>query len=58
MLDTLTDVEIPGNLGAGVRQPGLLPYMNYLVDSVFLKFCTRTYKVNTDFNRAAETVLF
>jgi len=44
VLDTLTDVEIPGNLGAGTRLPGLLPYMNYLVDSVFLKFSTRTYK--------------
>ena len=30
LLDRLTDVEIPGNLGAGTRAPGLLPYINYV----------------------------
>lgn len=44
LLDRLTDVEIPGNLGAGTRQPGLIPYMNFVQESVLLKFSTRTYK--------------
>jgi len=44
LLDKLTDVEIPGNLGAGSRAPGLLPYINYVQDSVLLKFSSRTYK--------------
>ena len=30
LLDRLTDAEMPGNLGAGSRMPGLLPYLNYV----------------------------
>lgn len=44
LLDRLTDVEIPGGLGAGSRQPGFLPYLAFIQDHVFLKFQTRTYK--------------
>ena len=44
LLDRLTDVEIPGALGAGSRQPGFLPYLAFIQDYVFLKFQTRTYK--------------
>ena len=44
LLNTLTDVEIPGNLGAGNRQPGFLPYLAFIQDQVFIKFHTRTYK--------------
>ena len=44
VLDTLTSVEIPGSLGAGVRQPGFLPYLTFIQDQVLLKFHTRTYK--------------
>jgi len=44
LLDRLTDVEIPGALGAGTRQPGFLPYLTFIQDHVFLKFQTRTYK--------------
>ena len=44
LLNTLTEVEIPGNLGAGNRQPGFLPYLTFIQDQVFIKFHTRTYK--------------
>ena len=44
LLDTLTDVEIPGTLGAGNRQPGFLPYLTYIQDQVLIRFHTRTYK--------------
>jgi len=44
VLDTLTNVEIPGSLGAGSRQPGFLPYLTFIQDQVLLKFHTRTYK--------------
>ena len=44
LLDTLTNVEIPGSLGAGSRQPGFLPYLTFIQDQVLLKFHTRTYK--------------
>jgi len=44
LLDRLTDVEIPGALGAGTRQPGFLPYLAFIQDHVLLKFHSRTYK--------------
>jgi len=44
LLNTLTDTEIPGGLGAGTREPGFLPYLGFIQDNVFLKFNTRTYK--------------
>ena len=44
LLDTLTNVEVPGSLGAGTRQPGFLPYLSFIQDQVLLKFHTRTYK--------------
>ena len=30
LLDRLTDTEIPGSLGAGVRAPGFQPYLSYI----------------------------
>lgn len=44
LVDVLTDSSIPLNLGAGTRTPGFEPYLNFVRDSVFLKFNTRTYK--------------
>jgi nuclear pore complex protein Nup205 len=45
LLDRLTDVEIPSGLGAGTRAPcGILPYLNFVQDAVFLRFSTRTYR--------------
>lgn len=36
---------IPKNLGAGTRIPGFDPYLSFIVESVFLKFNSRPYKV-------------
>ena len=44
LLDVLTDVPVPKALGAGHRSPGFEPYLDFLLDSVFLKFNTRAYK--------------
>ena len=48
LLDTLTNVTIPANLGAGHRNPGFDPYLVYVKDSVFLKCNGRAYRNETD----------
>ena len=44
LMNMLTDNPIPAGLGAGYRVPGFQPYLDFLRDSVFLKFNTRAYK--------------
>lgn len=44
LLDVLTDFGIPRTLGAGPRPPGFDPYFTFIVNSVFLKFHTRSYR--------------
>ena len=44
LLDVLTDIPVPSGLGAGYRAPGFDPYLDFLRDSVFLKFNTRAYQ--------------
>lgn len=44
LLDALTNVSIPSNLGTGHRTPGFDPYLFYVKDSVFLKFAGRAYR--------------
>ena len=44
LLNNLTDVPIPVSLGAGHRVPGFQPYLEFVRDSVFLKFDSRGYK--------------
>lgn len=44
LLGNLTDSGIPRTLGAGLRKPGFDPYLNFILNSVFLKFHTRSYK--------------
>ena len=44
LLDTMTNVTIPANLGSGHRTPGFDPYLFYVKDSVFLKFSGRAYR--------------
>ena len=45
LLDALTDVPVPPTLGAGQRaQTGFQPYLNYLRDSVLLRFDSRSYR--------------
>ena len=48
LLDTLTNVAIPSNLGTGHRTPGFDPYLFYLKDMVFLKFIGRAYRNETE----------
>lgn len=48
LLGTLTDSGIPRTLGAGLRKPGFDPYLNFILNSVFLKFHTRSYKNPTE----------
>ena len=44
LMNTLTENPIPASLGIGYRSPGFQPYLDFLRDSVFLKFNTRAYK--------------
>ncbi len=44
LMNVMTETPIPAALGAGYRAPGFEPYLNYLRDSIFLKFNTRAYK--------------
>lgn len=44
LLDCLTDFPVPRLLGVGQRNPGLDPYLNFIVNTVFLRFHTRSYK--------------
>lgn len=44
LLDVLTDVPVPRLLGVGARTPGFDPYLNFVINSVFLRFNTRSYK--------------
>ncbi|XP_078583598.1 nuclear pore complex protein Nup205-like isoform X1 [Branchiostoma floridae x Branchiostoma japonicum] len=44
LVDRLTDIAVPPSLGAGFRAPGFDPYLEFILESVFLKFSTRAYK--------------
>ncbi|KAF7393195.1 nuclear pore complex protein Nup205 [Vespula maculifrons] len=44
LLDILTDYPIPRLLGVGQRNPGFDPYLHFLINIVFLRFHTRSYK--------------
>ncbi|XP_031788663.1 nuclear pore complex protein Nup205 isoform X2 [Nasonia vitripennis] len=44
LLDVLTDFPIPRLLGVGQRNPGFDPYLNFIINTVFLRFNTRSYK--------------
>ena len=44
LIDILTEGLIPNSLGAGTRTPGFEPYLNFIRDSIFLRFNTRAYK--------------
>ena len=44
LLDVLIDAGIPRMLGAGPRIPGFDPYLTYIINSIFLKFNSRSYK--------------
>ena len=44
LLDKLTDIPVPLYLGSEYRVPGFQPYLQFVQDSVFLKFDSRGYK--------------
>ena len=48
LLDVMTNVSIPTNLGTGHRTPGFDPYLFYVKDNVFLKFSGRAYRNETE----------
>ena len=48
LLTTLIDSPVPAKLGAGFRVPGFEPYLDFLRDSVLLKFASRAYKRPAD----------
>ena len=44
LLGNLTEYPVPASLGVGYRAPGFEPYLEFLRDSVLLKFKTRAYQ--------------
>ncbi|KAG8041529.1 hypothetical protein G9C98_002822 [Cotesia typhae] len=44
LLDALVDYPIPRLLGVGQRNPGFDPYLYFIINTVFLRFNTRSYK--------------
>ncbi|KAJ6656378.1 hypothetical protein lerEdw1_003881 [Lerista edwardsae] len=57
LISTLVESSFPSNLGAGLRPPGLDPYLQFLRDSVFLRFQTRAYRRAAEKWEVAEAVL-
>uniref|UniRef100_A0A8D2L072 Nucleoporin 205 n=1 Tax=Varanus komodoensis TaxID=61221 RepID=A0A8D2L072_VARKO len=57
LISTLVESSFPSNLGAGLRPPGFDPYLQFLRDSVFLRFRTRAYRRAAEKWEVAEAVL-
>lgn len=57
LLDVLTDFPIPRLLGVGQRNPGFDPYLHFIINTVFLKFYTRSYKNPAEKWEVAEACL-
>nr|XP_033813775.1 nuclear pore complex protein Nup205 isoform X3 [Geotrypetes seraphini] len=57
LISTLVESSFPSNLGAGLRSPGFDPYLQFLRDSVFLRFQTRAYRKTAEKWEVAEVVL-
>ncbi|KAM4037197.1 nuclear pore complex protein Nup205 isoform 2-T2 [Anomaloglossus baeobatrachus] len=57
LIGTLVESYFPSNLGAGLRAPGFEPYLQFLRDSVFLRFRTRAYRRAAEKWEVAEAVL-
>ncbi|KAK1335114.1 hypothetical protein QTO34_004694 [Cnephaeus nilssonii] len=57
LINTLVESSFPSNLGAGLRPPGFDPYLQFLRDSVFLRFRTRAYRRAAEKWEVAEVVL-
>ncbi|XP_074867342.1 nuclear pore complex protein Nup205 [Carettochelys insculpta] len=57
LISTLVESSFPSNLGAGLRPPGFDPYLQFLRDTVFLRFRTRAYRRAAEKWEVAEVVL-
>ncbi|XP_040294299.1 nuclear pore complex protein Nup205 isoform X3 [Bufo bufo] len=57
LIGTLVESYFPSNLGAGLRPPGFEPYLQFLRDTVFLRFRTRAYRRAAEKWEVAEAVL-
>ncbi|XP_018377044.1 PREDICTED: nuclear pore complex protein Nup205 [Trachymyrmex cornetzi] len=57
LLDVLTDFPIPRLLGVGQRNPGFDPYLHFIINTVFLRFHTRSYKNPAEKWEVAEACL-
>ncbi|CAH2276623.1 nuclear pore complex Nup205 [Pelobates cultripes] len=57
LIGTLVGSSFPSNLGAGLRPPGFEPYLQFLRDTVFLRFRTRAYRIPAEKWEVAEAVL-
>lgn len=57
LLDTLLEVPLPPGLGHPHRTPGFDPYLSYLVDGVFMKFDSRSYRDPMEKWKVAASVL-
>ncbi|XP_021565637.1 nuclear pore complex protein Nup205 isoform X2 [Carlito syrichta] len=57
LISVLVESSFPSNLGAGLRPPGFDPYLQFLRDSVFLRFRTRAYRRAAEKWEVAEVVL-
>ncbi|CAJ0933371.1 unnamed protein product, partial [Ranitomeya imitator] len=57
LIGTLVESYFPANLGAGLRAPGFEPYLQFLRDTVFLRFRTRAYRRAAEKWEVAEAVL-
>ncbi|XP_069084056.1 nuclear pore complex protein Nup205 [Pleurodeles waltl] len=57
LISNLVESSFPSNLGAGIRPPGFDPYLQFLRDSVFLRFRTRAYRRAAEKWKVAEVVL-
>ncbi|XP_044732734.1 nuclear pore complex protein Nup205 [Chrysoperla carnea] len=44
LLNVLTSSGVPRTLGVGIRKPGFDPYLTIIIDSIFIKFNSRSYK--------------
>lgn len=57
LISTLVEGSFPSNLGAGVRPPGFDPYLQFIRDSVFLRFPSRAYRRAAEKWEVAEVTL-
>jgi len=44
LLSTLAEQPIPNLLGSSTRTPGFDPYLNFVINNIFLKCLSRGYK--------------